>query len=93
MRLILRSGVPVVPVGVDGTYRAWPRWSSKPWKPLRRFTVKVRFGEPMHFGAMTDRGQREAALPGAEEALRREILRLSGEAARDAELPAGTEAR
>lgn len=58
IRLILRAGVPVVPCGVSGTYRAWPRWSRRRW----RSTVSIRYGEPLHFGVHDTRAEREAAL-------------------------------
>jgi 1-acyl-sn-glycerol-3-phosphate acyltransferase len=83
IRMILRAGVPVVPVAIDGTYRAWPRWSSRPWTPLRRFTVKVRFGDPLHFGEIRNRAAREAALPEAERCLREAIDDLLREGEHD----------
>jgi 1-acyl-sn-glycerol-3-phosphate acyltransferase len=79
LHLILRAGVPVVPVGIDGTYRTWPRWARR---PRRGFTAHVRLGTPIHFGTLRDRREREAALPEAERVLRRALLELSGEAAR-----------
>ena len=76
LRVILRAGVPVIPVGIDGTYRVWPRWSSRPFRGL---TAHVRLGEPILFGEQKDREAREAALPEAERVLREALLRLSGE--------------
>src|SRR6185503_1346604 len=35
--------VPIVPVALDGTYRIWPRGSSR----IRPARVKIRFGEPI----------------------------------------------
>ena len=44
-RLALRVGVPVIPVGVRGTYEAMPKGQKLP-----RFSdVEVRFGEPLTF--------------------------------------------
>ncbi len=80
LRVILRAGVPVVPVGIDGTYRAWPRWASRP-KP--GFSVRVRLGEPMLLGEHLDRQTREAAIPALEERLRGALLELSGESDRE----------
>ena len=80
LRLLLRAGVPVIPVGIDGTYDAWPRWASSPRKGR---LVRVRLGEPILFGAHLDRKEREAALPEAERVLRTALLSLSGEAERE----------
>ncbi len=81
LRVLLRAGVPVVPVGIDGTYDVWPRWGTR---PRLGATVHLRFGEPLHFGALQDRRAREAALPEAERSLRRALFELSGEAERAA---------
>jgi 1-acyl-sn-glycerol-3-phosphate acyltransferase len=81
LRLILRAGVPVIPVGIDGTFRTWPRWARR---PRRGFTTIVRIGAPIHFGTYRNRQEREAALPETERVLRRALLELSGEAARTA---------
>lgn len=78
LRLILRSGVPVIPIGIEGTYRAWPRWASR---PRRGFTAHVRIGEPIHFGPFDTREALDAALPDAERLIRRALLDLSGESA------------
>jgi 1-acyl-sn-glycerol-3-phosphate acyltransferase len=40
-RLLLETGVPVVPVAIVGTHRAWPKGSSVP----RRGSVRVSFGQ------------------------------------------------
>jgi 1-acyl-sn-glycerol-3-phosphate acyltransferase len=79
IRVALRAGAPVVPVGIDGMYDAWPRFASKP-----RFghTVYLRFGAPLHFGRHETKEEREAALPAAEAALRDALLTLSGEGGR-----------
>jgi 1-acyl-sn-glycerol-3-phosphate acyltransferase len=79
VRVILRAEVPVVPVGIEGTYDVWPRWASGPRKGK---TVYLRFGAPMSFEACRTRAEREAAVAGAEEALRAALLALSGEASR-----------
>lgn len=42
--LAVRSGAPVVPLGIGGTARAWPRGRKWP-QPAR---VSLRFGEPLH---------------------------------------------
>lgn len=81
LRVLLRAGAPVVPVGIDGMYDIWPRWASRPRTGLK---VHLRFGEPIHFGEHRDRAAREAALPDAERRLREALLRLSGEEQRRA---------
>jgi 1-acyl-sn-glycerol-3-phosphate acyltransferase len=79
LRVLLRSGVPVIPVGVDGTYDVWPRWRRRP-RPGR--TIRLRYGTPFEFGAHRDRATREAELPRTEALLREALIRLSGEADR-----------
>ncbi len=79
LRVLLRAGVPLIPVGIDGTYRAWPRWATK---PFRGHTAHVRLGEPLELGAHTDRKAREAALPELERILRNALMELSGESRR-----------
>lgn len=86
IRVVLRTGVPVIPVGIDGTWDAWPRW-----RRLPRFGVPIRltFGEPIHFGELRSRRERERALPDAERRIREKLLELSGEAARMRPNPTG----
>jgi long-chain acyl-CoA synthetase len=45
--LAANFGVPVVPVGIRGSYEAWPRGSGK----IRPHPIRIRFGEPMTPGA------------------------------------------
>lgn len=73
VRLILKAGVPVVPCGVSGSYGVWPRWSRR----LRRHRVRIRFGEPLHFGRHDDRGERERARPEATERIVAALEELS----------------
>ena len=79
LRVLLRAGVPVIPVGIDGTYRVWPRWASR---PRRGFTAHIRIGKPLSFGELRNREDREAALPRIERILRETLLDLSGESRR-----------
>jgi 1-acyl-sn-glycerol-3-phosphate acyltransferase len=60
LRLILKAGVPIVPVGVSGSYDVWPRWA----RGIRRARVRIRFGPVIRFPALDRREQREQALPG-----------------------------
>ena len=79
LRVLLRAGVPIIPVGIDGTYRVWPRWASRPRAGL---TVHIRIGEPILLGEHRDRQTREAVLSQTEATLRRALLHLSGESSR-----------
>jgi 1-acyl-sn-glycerol-3-phosphate acyltransferase len=48
-----RAGVPIIPVALDGTFDAWPRYQRLP----RRAVIHVQFGEPIEpsaIQAMTD---------------------------------------
>jgi 1-acyl-sn-glycerol-3-phosphate acyltransferase len=48
--LAVKSGVPVVPVYIEGTARVLPKGSKIP----RRTAVRVTFGKPVYFSAGTD---------------------------------------
>ncbi|MBX9788004.1 MAG: 1-acyl-sn-glycerol-3-phosphate acyltransferase [Pirellulales bacterium] len=45
-----RSGVPIVPVAIDGGFEAWPR--SRPWPWFA--PIQVEIGPPIHVDAMPD---------------------------------------
>ena len=87
IRVLLKAGVPIIPVGIAGSYDVWPRWSKRP----RRCRVRLRYGAPIVFGAHADRLAREAALPAArkrlEAALRELIDETSGAREGDARVP------
>lgn len=55
IRLLLKAGVPVVPCGVSGAYDVWPRWDRR----LRRGTVRIRVGEPLHLPRLDRREERD----------------------------------
>jgi 1-acyl-sn-glycerol-3-phosphate acyltransferase len=75
IRLILKAGVPVVPVGISGGYEIWPRWG----RPrFRRGTVSFRFGPPMRFPKLDDKAAREAALYDARERIVSSLAELAG---------------
>jgi 1-acyl-sn-glycerol-3-phosphate acyltransferase len=75
IRLILKAGVPVVPVGISGAYEIWPRWS----RPrLRRATMTFRFGRPMSFPKLDDKAAREAVLYEARERIVKTLAELAG---------------
>ncbi len=73
IRVLLRAGAPVIPCGISGAYDVWPRWDR-----LRRGTVRIRFGEPLRFPAITDRARREAALPETRDRLMSTLAALAG---------------
>src|SRR5215831_7700102 len=63
----LRSGVPVVPAAIEGTYEALV--GRRFYLPRRR-PLSVRFGAPMYFG----RGRRRRATRGEREEITRRIM-------------------
>jgi 1-acyl-sn-glycerol-3-phosphate acyltransferase len=63
--LVRRTGAPVVPVGVEGTFRAFPRGA---WLP-RPAKVVVRLGEPWP--------PERVLAPGGIDALRRQVAELA----------------
>jgi long-chain acyl-CoA synthetase len=71
--LIARTGAPVLPVHISGTYEALPRGRS--WPRLSR--VQVRLGRPITHGSLQAEGRGDEA--GISEALRRHVLVLAGE--------------
>jgi long-chain acyl-CoA synthetase len=50
--LATELNVPIVPVALDGTYRIWPRGSSR----IRLARVKISFGEPIEVCNLTSEG-------------------------------------
>ncbi len=72
VRLALRAGVPIVPCGVSGAFRAKPRWG----EGIRRAPIVVRFGPPLDLGVHRTRPEREAALPEAKALIEESIRKL-----------------
>jgi 1-acyl-sn-glycerol-3-phosphate acyltransferase len=74
-RLALRSGAPVVPVGLVGTREVQPpgsrRWHRKP--------VEVHFGAPLDFGHLAAQERSARVLREVTEAIREGIQELSGQ--------------
>lgn len=74
-RLALRSGAPVVPVGVVGTRDVQPpdsrRWHRKP--------VAIHFGTPLWFGDLAGQERSARVLREVTESIRAEVQRLSGQ--------------
>jgi 1-acyl-sn-glycerol-3-phosphate acyltransferase len=74
-RLALRSGAPVVPVGLVGTREVQPPGSRR-W---HRAPVAVRFGAPLHFGDRADQERSSRVLREVTETVRSAIQELSGQ--------------
>jgi 1-acyl-sn-glycerol-3-phosphate acyltransferase len=72
-RLAIRSGAPILPVGVEGLERFLPRDTTIP-RPFKR--VYVRFGEPFTLEASPDAADRHEALAAATSEIMVRIGRL-----------------
>ena len=62
-RLAHRTGVPIVPIGMLGNFRAWPvgaRW-------LTRSDVRVKFGKPIYWSGGPEKPDRDAQQAFADE--------------------------
>jgi 1-acyl-sn-glycerol-3-phosphate acyltransferase len=57
-RLVLKTGVPVVPCTITGSYEAWPRWHHR----IQLLPIRVTFGEPLRFPRLDHRRDREPAV-------------------------------
>lgn len=75
VRLLLKTGVPVVPCGISGSFEARPRWS----RTLYRTRVSLRFGEPILLGVHDTRVERDRAHDSAARRISSALRRLSGE--------------
>ena len=74
-RMALRSGAPVIPVGLIGTDQVLPPGSSR-W---RRAPVEVHFGQPLHFPGRTEDERSARALREVAETVREAVQKLSGQ--------------
>ncbi len=74
-RLALRSGAPVVPVGLVGTREAQPPGSRR-WHRAR---VEVHFGAPLHFGDRAGEERSSRVLREVTETVREAVQALSGQ--------------
>jgi putative phosphoserine phosphatase/1-acylglycerol-3-phosphate O-acyltransferase len=63
-RLAKMSGAPIIPVGLWGTEKVWPRSERVPrvWNVLRRPKVTVRVGEPVALGFEDETSDTEAIM-------------------------------
>jgi 1-acyl-sn-glycerol-3-phosphate acyltransferase len=74
-RIAIRSGAPVVPVGLVGTRDVQPpgsRW----W---HREPVEVHFGAPLHFGHLAEQERSARVLREVTDSIRTRIQRLCGQ--------------
>lgn len=74
-RLATTARVPVVPVGIRGTYQALPHDRRLP----RRAQVEVRFGKPLRFDRYMDRPVDRFVLRSVTDEIMYEIMMLSGQ--------------
>jgi 1-acyl-sn-glycerol-3-phosphate acyltransferase len=74
-RLALRTGAPVVPVGLVGTREVQPP-DSRRW---HRAAVEVHFGAPMHFGDRAAEERSSRVLREVTETIRIAVQALSGQ--------------
>lgn len=74
-RLALRTGAPVVPVGLVGTRDVQPP-GSRLW---RRADVQVNFGKPLHFGDRAGEERSSRVLREVTETVRAAVQGLSGQ--------------
>jgi len=74
-RIALEGGFPVVPVGVKGTFEAFPADRRMP----RRAEVEVRFGKPIRFERYRDRPMDQFVLRSVTDEIMYEIMLLTGQ--------------
>lgn len=76
-RLIARTGVPAVPVRIQGSFRAWPRWRRLP-RPHR---IAVAFGRPIARAELAPEGDCDEIYRQITERLRGAVAALGAPAA------------
>ncbi|HUP90370.1 MAG TPA: lysophospholipid acyltransferase family protein [Longimicrobiales bacterium] len=69
VRVILKAGVPVIPCRIDGSYDAWPRWSSK----VQRRRIRIDFRKPLEFPKLERKNEREAVVTATAASIMRAI--------------------
>jgi 1-acyl-sn-glycerol-3-phosphate acyltransferase len=74
-RIAIRSGVPVVPVGLVGTRDVQPP-DSRRW---RQAPVEVHFGRPQTFGQLAEQERSTRVLREVTDSIRAEVQRLCGQ--------------
>ena len=75
VRMALEAGVDIVPVGVEGTDKAWPTGAYVP----RRHPVTVRYGQPLDLSRHSEQREDPFVLRAATDELMFEIMMLSGQ--------------
>lgn len=75
VRMALEAGVPIVPVGVEGTDKVQPTGSYG----IRRHPVTIRFGQPLDLSRYAEQRNDPFALRAATDELMFEIMMLSGQ--------------
>ncbi len=74
--LALRSGAPILPIGIIGAYEAFPKGAKFPWP--RRITVTI--GEPFSLEALLPPDEKPGGIQGpATEIMMRKIAELCGQ--------------
>jgi 1-acyl-sn-glycerol-3-phosphate acyltransferase len=68
--IALRSGVPVLPCAIIGTYDFWPRWREKPHMTGK---VTIRFGEPFTLNDTPPKRIKDEMVVEAGERIKNEI--------------------
>lgn len=74
-RVALRSGAPVVPVGLVGTRDVQPP-GARVW---HRAPVQVHFGQPLYFGQLADQERSSKVLRDVAETIRESVQKLTGQ--------------
>jgi 1-acyl-sn-glycerol-3-phosphate acyltransferase len=74
LRLLLSLGVPLIPVGIAGTYAMMPRWTHR----IRRHPVTIRFGAPIQLPALASGLQTDEAITALDHLLQRCMADLLG---------------
>ena len=74
MRLMLALGLPVIPVGISGSYELLPRWGGG----LKRVPIRINIGKPMHFEQVPIPMQRHSDIEKASNDLKSAIMQLRG---------------
>lgn len=77
-RLALRSGAPVVPVGIVGTREVQPPGSTR-WHRAPRGHVQLHFGTPLDFSGRAEQERSSRSLREVTEQIRAAVQQLSGQ--------------
>lgn len=75
IRLVLALGLPVIPVGISGSYALMPRWTSG----IKRVPVKIRIGVPVHINQIPIPRQTQDQIKTTSDELKARITELLGD--------------